>query len=60
MVFFARLPSGSIRMLNLIIALVTGLGAEIGLKLLNRSKGPAINMMMPNCPKPPNPSLKNH
>jgi hypothetical protein len=47
-------------MLNLIIALVTGLGAEIGLKLLNRSKGPAINMMMPNCPKPPNPSLKNH
>jgi hypothetical protein len=45
-VFFAKLSLGSTMMLSFIKELVTGLGVEIGLKLLNNSRGPAINRTM--------------
>ena len=46
-------------MLNYIMALVTGLGVEIGLKVLKSSKGPAIKRIIPICPMPPKPNFKN-
>ena len=57
-VFFAKLPSGSRITLNCIKAFVTGFVVEIGLKVLNRSSGPAIRRMMPSYPQPPRPILK--
>lgn len=46
--FLAKLPSGSIYMLNLIRAFVTGFSVEIGLKVLNSSNGPAMRRMIPS------------
>ena len=45
-VFFAKLSFGSTMMLSFIKELVTGLAVDIGLKLLNNSRGPAINSTM--------------
>jgi hypothetical protein len=58
-VFFAKLSLGSTMMLSLIKEFVTGFGVEIGLKLLNKRRGPAISKTINSCPKPPRPNFSN-
>jgi hypothetical protein len=58
-VFFARLSLGSTIILSLIREFVTGLGVEIGLKLLKRRRGPAISKTIKSYPKPPKPTFSN-
>ena len=45
-VFLAKLSLGSTMMLSFIKELVTGLGVDMGLKLLNNNRGPAIRSTM--------------
>jgi hypothetical protein len=59
-VFFARLSLGSTIIFSLINEFVIGLGVEIGLKLLNNKRGPAIRRTIKSWPKPPRPSFSNH
>lgn len=58
-VFLAKLSLGSTMIFSLIKEFVTGFGVEIGLKLLNNRRGPAISRTMKSYPKPPSPNFSN-